>query len=160
MSKYLVLILVLIPLLLSADIHISYDVPKSEIGFNVNGKIQNNELPTYYRPGNPHLKYYPVSLLLEPGSAVDNISIEFEGETSSNIELSYVLNHTALSANEPVPTEQNMLIYSQDAQYPPENMEFFDVQQKKRNAYIEHKRLPLQVQSCAQSNDRVQQVYS
>ncbi len=130
MPKYLVLIIVLIPLMLSADLHMSYEVPKAEIGTNSNGKIQINDLPTLYRPGNPHIKYYPVSLLLEPGSVVDDISIEFDGRAASDIELSYVLNHTALSADQIVPTEKNMQIYSENEMYPIQEFKSFNVQQK------------------------------
>ncbi len=130
MPKYLVLILVLIPLMLSADLHKSYEVPKADIGFNSNGKIQINELPTYYHPGNPHIKYYPVSLLLEPGAVVDDISIEFDGRSVSAVELSYVLNHTAISADQIVPTEMNQQLYNTDELYPAEDFKSYNVQQK------------------------------
>ena len=129
MKKWFLMILVLLPLVLAANLTIDVQIPE----WNLTDKGQDGLLPVIMEPGNPSLPFYPVKVLLPMGEKISGIQVTLDSEKSvrSNISLDYVRNLQPISKPTADVTIKNPAVWSVNAFYPVLDYAFLGTQQYK-----------------------------
>jgi hypothetical protein len=129
MKKWLVLLLVLLPIVLAANLAVKVQIPQ----WNLTHKGNDSSLPVILEPGNPSLPFYPVKVLIPMGEKVTEIQVSF-GENKSilkRIELDYVRGVQPVSQPAPDLTVKNIAVWGADKAYPGKDFTYLGTQQWK-----------------------------
>ena len=129
MKRWLILILVLLPLVLAADVLVNVQIPQ----WNLTDRGEDALLPLLMDPGNPALPFYPVKVLLPMGEKISGIQVTLQSARNvrSNVNLDFVRNPKPISQPTADFTQKNMAVWSADAFYPAQDFAFMGTQQWK-----------------------------